>query len=269
MGNGELVFVGDIHGEFDALSRLCAAEDTLFIAGDLLNFMDFADITKGILWHAFTPEELAEGLAEYAKGNFARVRQGIREVSTPGEPRYERVRPLIEETYDRLKESLPCPAYIIYGNDDYPDILKARLDGRARLVESSVIDVRDIKIGLVSGMPEGKGTMGLSGEVPRADFHRRIFSLGTVDIVVTHVPPEVPDIIYDTIARRDERASADLLDYIYRHEPTYSFFGHVHNPRLRDIKIGRTTAMNLGFFRKTRTVLRMNADTMKIREAHL
>ncbi len=73
--------------------------------------MDFTDITKGILYHAFTPEKLAEGLKEYARGNLDRVREGIREISTPGHQRYERVRPLIEDTYERLSRTLSRKTY--------------------------------------------------------------------------------------------------------------------------------------------------------------
>ena len=118
MNEQTLVFAGDIHGEFESLSGLVSADEVLFIAGDLLNFMDFTDITKGILYHAFTLEELTEGLKEYASGNLDRVREGIREISTPGHQRYERVRPLIEGTYERLSHTLPGKTFIIFGNDD-------------------------------------------------------------------------------------------------------------------------------------------------------
>jgi Icc-related predicted phosphoesterase len=261
-----LVFAADIHGEFDALWRLVGPDDTLFIAGDLLNFMDFADITKGILYQAFTLEELMEGLKEYARGNVDRVREGIREISTPGHPRYERVRPLIEETYERLSRGLSGKTYIIFGNDDYPNILKAKVDGKAELIESGVITVGALSIGLVSGMPEGDHTMGLAGEIPAEIFRDRIFSLGPVDIIVTHIPPKIPELTYDVLAKRQEPASDALLDYIRHHRPAYSLFGHVHNPRQREMRIGDTTAINLGFFKKTGTVLKLSPTTMTMRE---
>jgi Icc-related predicted phosphoesterase len=266
MDKKELVFAADIHGEFETLARLLSPDDTLFVAGDLLNFMDFADITKGILWHAFTPEELAEGLKEYAQGNFAKVRDGIREVSTPGESRYEKVRPLIEETYERFSRMLPCPAYIIYGNDDYPEILKSRLDDRARLIESGVVSAGGIRVGLVSGMPGGRRGMGLPGEAAAEAYRERISSLGPVDVVVTHVPPSVEELAYDVVVSRDEPASTALVDYIRHHRPAWAFFGHVHNPKQREAVIGRTRALNLGFFKKTKTILRLDPKTMEIRE---
>lgn len=259
-----LVFAGDIHGEFEALSRLVSAEEVLFIAGDLLNFMDFTDITKGILYQAFTPEELAEGLKEYASGNLDRVREGIREISTPGHERYERVRPLIEGTYERLSRTLPGKTFIIFGNDDYPSILKAKLDGKAEIVESGTVNVGGISIGLVSGMPEGHRTMGLAGEIPADIFRQRLFALGPVDIIVTHIPPTVPELTYDVVAKRQEPASDALLEYIHTHHPSYAFFGHVHNPGVQSITIGRTRALNLGFFKKTASVTRVDLSTGRI-----
>jgi Icc-related predicted phosphoesterase len=256
-----LVFAGDIHGEFETLSGLVSADEVLFIAGDLLNFMDFTDITKGILYQAFTHEELAEGLKEYARGNLDRVREGIREISTPGHQRYERVRPLIEGTYERLSHTLPRKTFIIFGNDDYPSILKTKLDGKAEVVESGVVKIGGLSIGLVSGMPEGHRTMGLAGEIPADTFRQRIFSLGPVDIIVTHIPPMIPELTYDVVAKRQEPASDALLDYINTYHPAYAFFGHVHNPSRQNMRIGRTHAANLGFFKKNGTVTRLDLST--------
>ncbi len=264
-----LVFAGDIHGEFDALLGLVSADETLFIAGDLLNFMDFTDITQGILYQAFTPEELMEGLKEYAQGNLDRVREGIREISTPGHQRYERVRPLIEDTYERLSRGLSGNTYILFGNDDYPNILREKLDGKAHVIESGIVRAGGLSIGLVSGMPEGDHTMGLAGEIPADTFRQRIFSLGPVDIIVTHIPPKVAELSYDVLAKRQEPASDALLDYIRRYRPSYAFFGHVHNPKQKSMSIGTTRAVNLGFFKKTRTVTRLVVSTMELKEERL
>lgn len=264
-----LVFAGDIHGEFETLFDLVSADDILFIAGDLLNFMDFTDITKGILYNAFTHEELAEGLKEYARGNLDRVREGIREISTPGHERYERVRPLIEGTYERLCASISGKTFIIFGNDDYPAILRAKLDGKAEIIESGVVTVGGLSVGLVSGMPEGNHTMGLAGEIPAETFRQRIFSLGHVDVIVTHIPPTIPELTYDVIAKRQEPSSDALLDYINQYHPSYAFFGHVHNPKQQAMEIGRTRALNLGFFKKTGTVTRIDVPTGRIVEGPL
>ena len=62
----------------------------------------------------------------------------------------------------------------------------------------------------------------------------------------------VPELLYDTIARRMETGSVALLEVIRRTQPRYALFGHVHNPLARRVRIGRTECVNVGHFRATR-----------------
>ena len=48
-----------------------------------------------------------------------------------------------------------------------------------------------------------------------------------------HIPPAVPELLYDTVARRMERGSEALLDAIRRTQPRLALFGHVHQPLAR------------------------------------
>ena len=50
-----------------------------------------------------------------------------------------------------------------------------------------------------------------------------------------------------------ETGSTALLDLIRRTQPRYAFFGHVHNPLARRVRVGRTECVNVGHFRATRT----------------
>jgi Icc-related predicted phosphoesterase len=61
----------------------------------------------------------------------------------------------------------------------------------------------------------------------------------------------VPELVYDTVARRFERGSRALLDAIRRTRPRYSLFGHVHQPLARRVRVGRTECINVGHFRAT------------------
>ncbi|MBN1571807.1 MAG: metallophosphoesterase [Deltaproteobacteria bacterium] len=277
MSDREIVIVGDVHGEFEALSKLVGPEDTLFIAGDVLIFMDFTDFSKGILSKAFTIDELIEGLKEMSEGRLDRVKTAFMEITTPGEERYEKILPLIEEEYERFSRSLVCETYILYGNDDYPDILKEKVSGRAEIIESGVVKAPGINVALVSGMPGGDHVPKFPGIVSAEVYGRRLLELAPADIIITHVPPheEVertdgkPDetkLTYDTIAKRNEPSSDAITKYINRHNPVYSFFGHVHNPSVISAEIARTQAVNLGFFRLKKEVTRLNIETMNIRK---
>jgi len=59
-----------------------------------------------------------------------------------------------------------------------------------------------------------------------------------VDVLCTHIPPAVPELLYDTVARRLEKGSTALLDVIKATKPRYSIFGHVHQPLARRTRIG-------------------------------
>ena len=81
----------------------------------------------------------------------------------------------------------------------------------------------------------------------------KLDAVGAVDVICTHVPPAVPELPYDTVARRMETGSTALLEMIRRVQPRYAFFGHVHNPLARRVRVGRTECVNVGHFRATRT----------------
>jgi len=269
MRNGEIVLVGDVHGAYDTLSRGLHPDDTLIIAGDTLTFMDFDDFSKAILFMAFTADELAEGLKELAAGNLDRIREAFREITTPGEDKYERMLPKITAEYTALANSLPDDAYIIYGNDDYPAVMKQILDGRGHIVESGVIELSGRRIGMVSGLPSGPRTIGFPGELSREEYDGRIDSLGPVDVIITHTPPADDELTFDVIPKRNEASSTALLEYILANKPAYAFYGHVHNPKVPRKRIGETEAINLGFFKKRKILTRLNLETMTIREVEI
>jgi len=68
-------------------------------------------------------------------------------------------------------------------------------------------------------------------------------------VLCTHIPPAVPELLYDTVARRMERGSEALLDVITTKQPRYVLFGHVHQPLQSRIRIGATECINVGHFR--------------------
>jgi len=70
-------------------------------------------------------------------------------------------------------------------------------------------------------------------------------------VLCTHIPPAVPELLYDTAARRLEKGSVALLEAIRATRPRYSIFGHVHQPLARRTRIGVTECLNVGHFRAT------------------
>jgi Icc-related predicted phosphoesterase len=82
-------------------------------------------------------------------------------------------------------------------------------------------------------------------------------AVGAVDVLCSHIPPAVPELLFDTVARRMERGSEALLDAVRRTQPRYLLFGHVHQPLASRIRVGRTECINVGHFRATGTPYRL------------
>ncbi len=47
-------------------------------------------------------------------------------------------------------------------------------------------------------------------------YAAKVEAVGAVDVLCCHIPPAVPELLYDTVARRFERGSEALLDAIKR-----------------------------------------------------
>ena len=67
-------------------------------------------------------------------------------------------------------------------------------------------------------------------EISEEEFAAKVAAVEGADILCTHIPPALPELTYDVVARRFERGSVALLDAIRRSQPLLSLFGHVHQP---------------------------------------
>jgi Icc-related predicted phosphoesterase len=74
--------------------------------------------------------------------------------------------------------------------------------------------------------------------------------LGPVDILCTHVPPDVQPLASDVVGRTS-KASKEILDYLLEFEPPFHFFGDIHQPQATTWRVGNTTCINVGYFRAT------------------
>jgi Icc-related predicted phosphoesterase len=81
------------------------------------------------------------------------------------------------------------------------------------------------------------------------EFDAAIEAVGEVDVLCSHIPPDVADLTYDVRARRAERGSLGLLDHINRYAPRWALFGHVHQPLAYRTRIRRTECRNVGYFK--------------------
>ena len=90
----------------------------------------------------------------------------------------------------------------------------------------------------------------------------KLEQLGPVDVLFTHIPPQIPELTYDVVARRFELGSSAINSYIERVQPRFHLFGHVHQPLNRRTRIGRTECINVGHFNAKKVPYVLNVEAL-------
>lgn len=241
--------VADLHSAVGALRKEISADDTLLLLGDLVNIIDYTAM-DGILIEVFGVEAVkevidlrAQKLYDEARSVMARRREGKEaEIAATFQK-------LLAEHYERVKQSLPRQTYLIGGNVDPPGYLQEMVGDGVEIVDGRVIELNGISIGFVGG---GLPTpLHVAGEIPEDEFNAKLDAIGEVDVVCSHVPPDLPELTYDVLARRHERGSPYLLEHIRKFRPRRVFFGHIHQPLVSSTHAGITHLVNAGYFRRT------------------
>ncbi|NQW31719.1 MAG: hypothetical protein HQ468_03245 [Actinomycetales bacterium] len=142
--------------------------------------------------------------------------------------------------------AIPTPALLTYGNVDVPALWPTYLRPQHRVLDAEVIQMNGQKWGFLGGGL--KSPMRTPYELEPEDYAEKLFGMGPVDILFTHIPPLNPLLNYDTVARRFEIGSAAITSYIEKFSPRYHFFGHVHQPQRSRMRIGATECINVGHF---------------------
>ena len=159
--------------------------------------------------------------------------------------------PAAARQYAALFAALPEPAYLTYGNVDLPDLWAASLRPGHRVLDGERTELGGWTFGFVGGGLRSRYRT--PHEVDDEVYEAKLAAVGEVDVLCTHIPPAVPELLYDTVARRMERGGEMLLEAIRRTQPRLALFGHVHQPLARRARIGRTECINVGHFAGTGT----------------
>ena len=241
--------VSDVHGRTDALRRAADGADALVCLGDLLLFLDYADHSRGIFADLFG----AEQARQYVDLRTAKRFDEARAFSARLFSQYDDISAVFEKAvadqYTSLFRAMPEPAYLTYGNVDVPSLWAGRLKPGHTVLDPGTVDLDGWRFGFAGG---GLWSVYRTpNEMSEDEFAAKLDAIGEVDVLCTHIPPAVPELLYDTVARRMERGSDALLDLIRRTQPRYALFGHVHQPLVRRTRIGITECLNVGHFRAT------------------
>jgi Icc-related predicted phosphoesterase len=249
--------VSDVHGNAEALRRAGDGADALLVLGDLVDFVDYHDPSGGILGRVFGPEVSARFGELRASGRHGRTGAYLAAQWARLPDAAAVVEDAVREQYAVLFAALTAPTWAIPGNVDLPRLWPEFARPGLCLADGLVDDVGGLRIGFVGGAPLPPGRVPRrdgpwSPHVLRAeDYAAVVRGLGPLDLLCSHVPPAVPELAYDVVARRPEATAPALLERIHHDRPRAALFGHVHQPLAPRVRVGRTECVNVGHFRRT------------------
>lgn len=249
--------VSDVHGNTEALKRAGDGADALVVLGDLIDFVDYHDHSRGILGAVFGPEKVARfaelrrnhrgpEIAAYARSLWASLPDPAKVIEDA-----------VREQYAELFAAMPAPTYMTAGNVDAPHLWQEFAGDGIHPLDSESVDIGGLRFGFVGGalLPPGGTLRRNSPWVPylreEAEYDAALSELGAVDVLCSHIPPAIPELVYDVVARRHEHGSRGLLAAVQRHKPRYSLFGHVHQPLAQRVRVGHTECVNVGHFQRS------------------
>jgi Icc-related predicted phosphoesterase len=250
--------VSDVHGNSEALARAGDGADALIVLGDLIDFVDYHDHSRGILGAVFGAEKVAvfarlrrERLAGQASAYARELWSGLADAA-------DVVEEAVRAQYKTLFAAMTVPTYATPGNVDMPALWPEFTGDGIQVFDGDTTVIGGLRFGFVGGavLPAGIPPRRTGPFVPYLrtpeDFDAGVARLADVDVLCSHIPPDVPELTYDVMARRAELGSASLLDLIHRQRPRWSVFGHVHQPLATRMRVAGTECVNVGHFQRTR-----------------
>lgn len=244
--------VADLHGAPDALSKAVPESSILVLLGDLINLLDYTTMS-GILTDVFSVDAVSEVARLRTEGKMLEARDIMRRRAEGREGAIqEDIRRRVYREYEAVFATLPDPTYLILGNVDQPGVAQSLAQETPAVIyaDAQTVVLEGERFGFVGGaLPT---PLRVAGEVTEETMRAKVDELGEVDVLCSHIPPAVDELCYDTLARRRERGSPDLLRYIEDVQPRRAYFGHVHQPLVSSLRIGSTLCVNVGYFRATR-----------------
>lgn len=243
--------VSDVHGNAESLARAGDGADALVCLGDLVLFLDYDEPGGGIFAELFGADAAARLIALRTERRFDEAREFSGGLWSRFGDRRTAVEGAVRRQYAQLFAAMPDPTYLTYGNVDIPTLWPDYVRDGVHVLDGQSVEIAGRRFGFVGG---GLRTpMRTPFEISEADYAAKVAAVGRVDVLCCHIPPDVPELLYDVAARRLERGSQATLTAIRETQPELVLFGHVHNPLARRTRIGRTECVNVGHFRASGT----------------
>lgn len=237
--------VSDVHGNSADLARAGDGADALLCLGDLILFIDYADHSRGIFPDLFGVANTTRSVELRTARRFDEHRAFVRSLWA-GMDKSGEIEKAVRKQYGELFAAFPTPTYATYGNVDIPRLWPEFARPGTTVLDGERVEIGGLVFGFVGG---GLQTpMRTPYEIDDETYAAKVAAVGEVDVLCSHIPPLVPELCYDTVARRFERGSEALLEAVHTVRPRYALFGHVHQPLARRMRIGATECVNVGHF---------------------
>ncbi|WP_338931176.1 metallophosphoesterase [Streptomyces netropsis] len=249
-GRFRIHVVSDVHGNSEALARAGDGAEALVCLGDLVLFLDYADHSRGIFPELFGVENADRIVELRTARRFEEARELARRL-WDGIDRDSAVEKAVRGQYAELFAAFPTPTYATYGNVDIPGLWPEYARPGTTVLDGERAEIGGRVFGFVGGGLRSQ--MRTPYEIDDETYAAKLAALGEVDVLCSHIPPDVPELCYDTVARRFERGSSALLETIRATRPKYALFGHVHQPLAQRMRIGDTECVNVGHFASSGT----------------
>ncbi len=249
--------VSDVHGNVEGLKRAGDGADALVVLGDLIDFVDYEEHDKGILGAVFGREKVEHFASLRRNQRGSELAAYARSLWDSLDDPKRVVQEAVRAQYAELFAAMRTPTYVIAGNVDNPHLWPEFARDGLHFVDGRSVEIGGLRFGFVGGtiLPPGATLRRGSPWVPylreEAEFDAAVEAVGEVDVLCSHVPPALPELTYDVVARRAEHGSAALRRRIDTDRPWWSLFGHVHQPLCPRVRRRRTECINVGHFKRT------------------
>lgn len=271
--------VADVHGNIEALARVADTAEQLIILGDLLDYVDYHDPERGILGEIFGVDAVLRFTALRSAGAFGELRRYNaalwNSLADPEGVLAGRVR----ARYSQVLDAVPDSTLVTLGNVDVVAEWNRVAGDRLPYRDAEALDIDGVRFGFVAGgvrRGAASETIELHGRAPEVDrrpwrpfirdaaeYTRAVEALGPVDVLCSHIPPEMALLRYDVVPGRFEMAGPGLTDHIDRFRPLLALFGHVHQPLASRSRRGHTECVNVGHFQRTGRALVVDTEWIR------
>jgi Icc-related predicted phosphoesterase len=257
VGGVRFSIVSDIHGNLTGLADVARRAEQLVVLGDLLDYVDYWDPSAGILGSVFGEVKVRHFIGLRMAGEFPQLREYNRTLWDSIDDPAGTLTEVVADRYREVVRAIGPDALLTLGNVDVASVWDEVVGAELPYLDAQSVEIAGRRMGFVAG---GASRPGAPFRPPdhvwrplirsADDYAAAVRAIGPVDVLCSHVPPNIAPLRYDVVPGRLEMYGPGLLEGIDEHRPELAVFGHVHQPMSRRIRRGRTECVNVGHFQR-------------------